>query len=366
MTPKRSSSTDRYIIMLGPSSASMGGVTAVVNAYRSAGLFDIWPLRYVDTYVDSGVARKLWAWVAAFGFVLWFGVRGQVQGLHIHVAIRTSFWRKSMFMLLAGLFRWPYILHLHGADFDVFYEKECSEVAKRYIRWCFRRSAAVIVLSESWKKWVASTISGMNLWRIYNPVKLHESLAVHGARRSLSDILFLGQLGARKGIVDLVKALSIVRARYPNVHLWCGGDGDPREVEGAIRELDLAGNVSLLGWVAGEAREDLFNRTAFLVLPSYHEGLPMAILEAMAAGMPVIATAVGGIPEAIEDGSEGFLIVPGDVSGLAAAIERMLSDDEARTTMGENAREKIRQRFEDVKIIKNVSELYGKVGFVRR
>ena len=341
----------------------MGGMAAVVSAYSAAGLFSVWPITYLDTYRDTGRLGKISLALTALMRVLRFAAEGSLQGFHLHVALRTSFWRKSVFMLIARMVGKPYVVHLHGADFDVFYERECGALAKRYIRFCLVNSAAVIVLSNSWKRWVQGIVADANIRCIYNPVRIPDDSATGPCGAANSRLLFMGQLGDRKGVADLLHALAAIRSQFPNVQLTCGGDGDREKFHRLAVELGIGDVVRFPGWVVGSDKEQLIARAACFVLPSYHEGLPMAILEAMAAGVPVVATRVGGIPEAVTDGGEGFLIEPGDISGLAQALTKILSNPLLRRTMSEKARAKARQMFEDSTIVHELSALYAELGF---
>src|SRR5207302_1116688 len=99
-----------------------------------------------------------------------------------------------------------------------------------------------------------------------------------------------------------------------------------------------------LGFVPHEELGDLYDRAAVVVCPSYREGLPLCVLEAMAHGRPVVASAVGGIPELVEDGVTGYLVEPGDVAGLRAAIERLLADPALRRRLGRAGRARVAER----------------------
>ncbi len=353
----------RQIVMLGPSTRSMGGMAAVVSAYDAAGLFAAWPITYIDTHRETGRLGKVSLAVGALTRVLRLSVQGSLQGFHFHVALRTSFWRKSVFMLVARMVGKPYVVHLHGADFDVFYERECGPVAKRYIRFCLLNSAAVIVLSNSWKRWVQSIVPGANIRCVYNPVRIPDESAPGPFGAANCHVLFLGQLGDRKGVADLIHALAAIRSQLPAIQLTCGGDGDPEAFRRLAVELGVGDVVAFPGWVVGPEKQQLMDRAACFILPSYHEGLPMAMLEAMAAGVPVIATRVGGIPEAVTDGEEGFLVDPGDIRGLSQALLRILGDPPQRRMMSEKARAKARRLFEDRAIVHELSALYAELGF---
>jgi glycosyltransferase involved in cell wall biosynthesis len=140
------------------------------------------------------------------------------------------------------------------------------------------------------------------------------------------------------------------------------GDGEIAQTRAAIRTLRIDANVQVLGWVGPGEREQLLARAAVCVLPSYAEGLPMCVLEAMAAGVPVVASAVGGVPDVVTDGVEGLLVAPGDVAALAAALDRLLRADGLRRRMGTAGRRKAETTFSTRLVLPQIEDLYRQLG----
>jgi glycosyltransferase involved in cell wall biosynthesis len=120
----------------------------------------------------------------------------------------------------------------------------------------------------------------------------------------------------------------------------------------------VAGRVQELGWVTAGQKADELARAAIFCLPSHAEGLPMAMLEAMAAGKAIVTTGVGGIPDAVSDGENGLLVEPGQVAALADALARLLGDEAERRRLGERARATIAQRFESGVVVQQISAVY--------
>lgn len=158
----------------------------------------------------------------------------------------------------------------------------------------------------------------------------------------------------------LVDAVALIRRTRPQAELHVVGDGPDREtLERQIGELGLDGAVRLLG-----LRDDvpeLLSRAACFVLASDYEGCPLAVIEAMAAGVPVVATGVGGVPELVADRESGLLVGPGDAPALAAAIEALLSDPARARQMGEAGRAIARSRLSHERMISDVLRLYEEV-----
>ncbi len=349
----------RSIIMLGTHFDTMGGISSVVNAYRAAGLFQRQGVRYVATHCDGSAAKKMMLAVSALLAVIVLVLRGKVDLAHIHVSSRASFWRKLIITLPIILAGKPILLHLHGGEFHIFHDDECSIYTKRVIRWFFERAAHVIVLSRSWQEWTQSRFPKVRVMLIHNPIHMPEVTAY--LTRKPTTLLFLGRIGKRKGAYDLLQALSKLVSEFPDLRLIMGGDGELDEAKRCADSLGISAHLELAGWVTGKDKQALLSKASVYVLPSYHEGLPMSVLEAMAAGLPVVSTRVGGIPEAIRDGVDGFLIDAGDVDALVDRLRTLLNNVDLRRRMGESAREHVQYNFSTEIIVPRIEEIYGQL-----
>jgi glycosyltransferase involved in cell wall biosynthesis len=195
---------------------------------------------------------------------------------------------------------------------------------------------------------------------IYNPVELPECTPFD--TREKFALLFLGRVGSRKGVIDLIEAVAKLAAQFPEIRLRVAGDGDIRGAARHAATLGISGNIEFLGWVRGEAKLQLLRQATIYVLPSYAEGLPMSVIEALAFGLPVVSTPVGGIPEAVSEGVEGFLVAPGSVDMLAARLAQLLSNPELRKQMGDRARRKAENAFAVECIVPTFDAVYAKLG----
>jgi glycosyltransferase involved in cell wall biosynthesis len=342
--------------MLGTSLHTMGGISAVVNEYRHAGLFNRFPIVYLPTHADGGVLKKIGMCVGAWLRYMGLLILGRVALVHAHAASSASFWRKCLFLFPAFALRVQSILHLHGAGFVRFYEEDCGRLKKWIVRYVFNRVDTVVALSDTWASWIRSIAVHASICPINNPVRLPS--AVDYAGRETSTVLFLGRLGHRKGVYDLLHASARLVRAHPSLKLMLGGDGDLDRVRAEAARLGIDAHVEVLGWISGAAKESLLKRATVYALPSYAEGLPMSVLEAMAAGLPIVTTPVGGIPEIVEHDREGYLVSPGDVDALSTAIGRLLSDDALRRRMGQSARERALRTFSVDCILPKVEVLY--------
>jgi glycosyltransferase involved in cell wall biosynthesis len=132
-------------------------------------------------------------------------------------------------------------------------------------------------------------------------------------------VLFLGRLEAAKGVFELLGAGALLAPRFPALRLVFGGEGDAGALRKRAAELGIGERIELPGWVGPDERDEQLARASVFCLPSHAEGLPMSMLEAMAAGRAVVASSVGGIPETIVDGDNGLLAPPRDEQALASS-----------------------------------------------
>jgi glycosyltransferase involved in cell wall biosynthesis len=272
--------------------------------------------------------------------------RREVDLLHIHLSVRGSSYRKAVLAGLARTLGVPYVVHLHGTDYREFWEGTNAALRAGISR-MFEGSARIIVLGEFWAKVVGGIAPGAAC-RIAVLPNATEAVPVTGGRGNDNRgvrITFLGQLGRRKGSADLLQALALLKER-PGWTATMAGDGAVAETRALIRDLELDGRVSAPGWVSTADRGQLLAASDILVLPSYAENLPMVILEGFAHGIATVATPVGAIPEVIEPERNGLLVNPGDVSALAAAIERLIRDPALRERLGQAARQDHAARYE--------------------
>jgi glycosyltransferase involved in cell wall biosynthesis len=350
---------ERGIVMIGTGLDTRGGVSAVVRVYAEQGLLERHGVRYIATHCDGSKWRKLrqavGAWLRYMGLLL----RGGVALVHVHSASGPSFWRKSAFVLPSLLFGVPVVLHMHGGGFMHFWQRAHWPGRQALIRAVFERSAVVLALSDQWRAALQRLFPAARVRTLVNPVPLPADAApLDGA---VPTVLYMGLLAREKGVFELVEAWAQVQRACPSARLLLGGVGQDAALREAAQLLGVGESVELLGWVSGEEKQRRLGEAWVLALPSHAEALPMAVLEAMAQGVPVVASRVGGIPLAVREGQDGLLMEPHDVPALADALLRLLQDDELRRRMGASAREHVQQRFSAVVTLPQLSLLWEEV-----
>jgi glycosyltransferase involved in cell wall biosynthesis len=336
-----------------------GGMRSVVEAYERDGLFQRWRFKSLRTHLEGSALARITIALRAYIEMLCLLSMGRVSFMHVHAAMRGSFWRKSFFAATARRFGVPSILHLHGSEMKTFYES-LSTSRKNAVKQSLEKAAAVVVLSESWREFVTKIAPQARITVISNYVSL-PAISPRVLVTSEFKVLFLGILGQRKGIYDLLEIWSAVISAVPGARLLVGGNGEIELAKNRATSLGIASSVDFLGWIDGYRKIELLKSADTFVLPSYNEGLPMSLLEAMSWGMPVVTTRVGGIPELITNNHDGLLIDAGDKTALTNALIRLGTDTTYRVLIGNAGRVRIESNFSDVAILPQLEAVYTSV-----
>lgn len=173
------------------------------------------------------------------------------------------------------------------------------------------------------------------------------------------NILFIGRLAAVKGATLLLDAFAQVLESHPDAHLTLVGDGPDRaDLEAKAERLGLAERVTFTGYLGQEDVAAALNSSDLLVLPSFAEGVPVVLMEAMASRIPVIASRVAGVQELVEDGVNGDVLPPGDITALINSLGRQLSDPALRRARGDAGRDKVEAEFSVVKEAERLRRLF--------
>ncbi|HTI92578.1 MAG TPA: glycosyltransferase family 4 protein [Puia sp.] len=257
--------------------------------------------------------------------------RREIKVVHIHSSKQGSFYRKLIIACIAKLiFRKKTINHIHSGNFKRFYDSS-NPVSKRLICFFLKLNDVTFTVSDSWKAYFETSFHLKNVHKINNIVIPHQqdSGICAGKKNGVVYFLFLGMIHPDKGIFDLLQVLKEHRIELLNrIKLFIGGSGQTGQLEKTIEAGDLGEMVEFKGWVTGSEKDNLLQFSDVFVLPSYYEGSPVAVLEAMSYGTPVISTTVGGIPEIVQQGFNGWLHRPGDQGALLKAIMYYINDPE--------------------------------------
>lgn len=346
-------------VMISTDPCGQGGVASVVNTMLAQPFSAEWNILHITSHRAGSKLSLLCVFLLSIFKLTFLRLKGKPGIAHVHMASRGSFSRKYVLAKVARWFGFKVIIHLHGAQFDQFYEQECSVNKQRKIEQLFNTAESVVVLGQQWKDWICKTFpSGRDVRIIYNP---GPAAVCNRAPSPTPTILFLGRLGERKGVHDLLYALIDVVAKIPSVKLVLGGDGDIPHYQKLAETLGVSSNVEFKGWVGAEEKFSLLSSASVFVLPSYNEGFPVGIIEAMACEVPIVATTVGGIPDAITPEQEGVLIQAGDKTALSQALMRVLTDRELAEFFSHNAKQKYLNNFSAEAVMPIWHDLYMEI-----
>lgn len=198
-----------------------------------------------------------------------------------------------------------------------------------------------------------------------SPALLQQALEQPEVQSSKPVILYTGRIEFNKGSLELLGSVDQVVSQFPEVeYLLAGGRHnsiDDRALESALGRNGTRHHVRLLGHVPWQQLANYYRRASVFAMPSYYETFGISVIEAMAFGLPVVATNVGGLPEVVEDGVTGILVPPGNAEALADALIRLLRDPDLRARMGRAGRERVRAEFTVDRVVTQMLAVYESV-----
>lgn len=322
-----------------PGPSSRGGIATVVGhmAAQPDPSFDV---QLVTTYIDGTVAQRLRVGLNGMARSVLTVLRDRADVVHVHLSHGGSVVRKAPVLWAARLRGVPAVVHGHSFDFGG-WVAGLPAPARPLVRAALPADRWLVLgtgLAEEYAAAMGLAPAAVEV--LYNPVPPVPGRADDGAPADgVVRAVALGRLGVRKGSYDLVAAVAALPPRVrARMHLTLAGDGEVDGVRAAVAAAGVGDAVTVRGWVDPVGRDLLLAASQVFALPSYDEGLPMALLEAMAAGLAPLTTPVGAIPDAITDGVDGVLVPPGDVPALSAALARLVEDPLLRATISAGAR----------------------------
>ncbi len=346
----------RRIVMVGSALDVKGGVSAMARVCESEGLFARSGVEYVASHCDGSAPRKLARASLALLRVAARLAARKVALLHVHLNSDASFWRKALFVAAAHRAGVPYVLHVHCGNFGRFVSERAGARGQAIARRMLVEAAAVVALSPAGAAELQAIAPGVAVEVIPNPVALAPSSS---APEGPPVVASLGMLTEAKGALDLVRAWSVASRACPGARLVLAGTGEVLRVRALVAELGLTDSIELPGWIGPAERRALLRRASVFVLASRAEALPMAVLEAMAAGVPVVATRVGGVPWMLEEGDAGVLVPPRDIGALADALGALMADPRRRAVLSRAGRERVAREFDASVVLPRIERLWS-------
>lgn len=346
-----------HICMIVPNQAVKGGIASVVNGYRGSDLEKRYRITYIESYQDGSKWDKLKKALKGYAAFRRLLRKDRPDLVHIHSSFGPSFYRKMPFILWSASKGIPVVNHIHGAEFDAFYEN-ASDAKKKRVRRVYGKCTRLVALSKEWAARLSQIVPEERIDILENYCRIPKEPFDTG--RDRKQVLFLGELGERKGCFDIPVIWERVKKKCPDAALVMAGDGEMARLKEAFLKKGLTKDVSFPGWVRGEEKERLLRESGIFLFPSYHEGMPMAVLEAMGYGLGIVTTTVGGIPQLIDHKKSGFLETPGDVKAMAKDVSALIEDETFARNMGELAQRAVEQKYSLEIHLRKLEETYRK------
>ena len=355
------------VLMIGPHLDYRGGIPSVERTMLDHAPPEM-ELLHVGTVHEGPAARKAIDFVFALAKGVPILVRWRPDVAHIHFSKSGSAVRKSAFTTLCRVLKVPVVLHAHSGAFDQFWSR-CPTTVRWLIARGFHQCALLVVQSADMVPFYAKAfrLPEDSILTMGNPV---DSIRVRTCEDNLKGevvrFVFLGRVCRAKGAFDLVQVVnSASRQLRGKASFVLAGDGETMSVRACVSNLGVSDLIDVKEWLTPTERDRILEAGDVFVLPSYSEALPMALLEAMAAGLAPIVTPVGAIPSLVRDGVSGLVVNPGDVVGLENAILRMVEDQVAREAIAQNARLAVRP-YEANAYMHALAGVYASVTRVRQ
>jgi glycosyltransferase involved in cell wall biosynthesis len=287
--------------------------------------------------------------------------------IQIESSSGISFLKNSTLVLLKFISNAKIILSIHGSGsrFLHFYDG-VPLLLKNYIKYVLLKCDAIRLLSNKWMQpfIMKFKLNYKNIFSIPNGI---ETSFINRKQNKLDFgnniiILYLGWIGKKKGTFDLLTVTEILKEKAYNFKILLVGpemkEGNRKLINDTIRNKGLKNNIKLFKEVKYDKVYLFYNSADIFILPSYTEGFPLCILEAMASGLPIVSTNVGAIPEVVEEGKNGFLFEPGDIDTIISKIEFLINNKNLRDEIRHNNIEKVKNEFSVDRQVNKFKNLY--------
>lgn len=343
------SSKRKKILIIATSPKTRGGVSSVLRIIQRSDLWKKYSCHWLSTHRDSSAIVKIVYF--AIAFILFHILLPFYDIVHLNFSYGFSIHRKYILFRIAKFFRKKTVIHLHcGNQLERLWNKEYD--------YMFKHANRTLVLSQGIKDAILRKIGvdySEKITVLYNPCP---EICIN-RDNDCNNILFLGRLVKEKGYRELLEAFSSVHKRHRDWTLTICGTGETEQAKFLCEQYGCKDAVSFPGWVSDEKKAGYLSTSSILCLPSYEEGFPICILEAWSAGVPVIASSVGAIPELLKDGDNGILVRPRDVQSLENAIVKLISEPVLRQVLSENALYLAKTKLSEEVFISSLDHIYN-------
>ena len=363
----------KRILMVGPVPPPTGGIASVMEDIINSELASEFSFKlFSRPDFELGITRTIPRNIARikqfldFSFKLW---RGNYYLVHIH-SPDDAFLSTIIFILLSRLARTGMLVHMHGTDWDEFYTRR-SFFRRLYTRIGLRIAPRIVVLYSLWAENVRKICPTANVLVIRNLIHDHDPpdrSRVQQMKEQLGlteehfVVLTIGYVGWRKGSFVILNAVPQAISQDESIRFILVGSeempGEMAQLMEQVRKENLGPWVTFTGEVERNTTSILFGLADVYLLPSFIEGMPISIIEALRSYLPVISTRIGGIPDMIEDHVSGLLLNPGAPGEIAEAVLLLRRDERLRKKLAESARKTFEDKFEFSRGIEEIRAAY--------
>jgi glycosyltransferase involved in cell wall biosynthesis len=356
------------VLVLGPHREAASGVSTHLNLLFGSRLADEFTLVHfqvgTEGRTEGGCGRLVRLLVSPFSLALAILARSAAI-VHLNTSLDArAYWRDLAYLVVARLCGARVLYQLHGGALPLqFFAR--SRVLTAFLRGTLQLPDAIVVLAQAELEAYRKFVPGQQVLACPNGIDCTDYAKFARVRSDAAaplKLVYVGRLVREKGLYDALHGLKLAHARGARAQVVLVGSGpEEAQLRRFAEELGLAADVSFVKPAFGESKIKLLSDADVLILASYREGLPYALLEAMAAGTPAITTRVGAIPDVVTDGVHGLLIPPRDPEAIARAIGRLAADRDLLARMSAACRSRIAGRFSMERLSGEIRRLYSEM-----
>jgi glycosyltransferase involved in cell wall biosynthesis len=356
------------VVITGPHRAAISGVSTHVNLLLDSTLAQDYEMVHFQAGSEGRRESALGRWLRllASPFTLFATILfRQASVVHINTSmVPRAYWRDIVYLLVAKLLRARVLWQVHGGKLPQAFFAEGSALSS-FLRWTLGLPDLVVVLAKVEFDAYQRFLPAQNVLVMPNAIDYNPYLRVPTVRSREEyplRLVYVGRLAREKGLYETFQGLRLAQELGVDARLTVAGQGPEEErLRRYAQALGIASRVSFVGGVFGADKVSLFAQAEVFLLPSYSEGLPYALLEAMAAGVPVVATPVGAIPDVVSHGTHGFLVPPRDGKAIAEAIAALGNHRDQLTWMSRACRRRVRAAYGIDRLAAELSIKYGEL-----
>jgi glycosyltransferase involved in cell wall biosynthesis len=332
------------VLMVGMSlTKTRGGISTLISGILKSDLKNDFVIEYIESQAEDfkGFSKLILAVKAVFKFAVKVLTKNP-KLIYVHIGSNASLYRESFFVVFAKVFGKKTVAHFHAGDVEEYLEKQ-SKIGRKLIAWAISLSDKLIAVSKNSAEKLRKIAPNNKIEIIVNAIDTKPFLFPANRFENRDDsvrILFIGAMGKLKGEKDLANAVKLIAEKHPNLRISFLGFGG-ENLRKYCAEIGIENLVEFIGAVSLEERLIFFEKADIFALPTFAEAMPLSVIEAMAAGLPVVSTKVGGIPELISENEQGFLVEPADYKEFSDKLSILISDKKLRLKMGEKAKRRV-------------------------